>query len=92
MNPSSDAVWLTCRISDIDHHLKKEEIYEDRFNQRFKVNPGWNNFSISIYNILTAPTGRDMDLSKIKQVGFFATQVKEKSFVYIDNVKLSNSI
>lgn len=92
MNPSPDAVWLTCRISDIDHHLKTEEIYEDRFNQRFKVNPGWNNFSISRYNILTAPTGRDMDLSKIKQVGFFATDVKEKAFVYIDNVKLSNSI
>ena len=56
---------ITCRVHDRQHTLGLE-LYNDRFNRSYPLNPGWNRISINIEDISTAPQTRPMDLSQIQ--------------------------
>ena len=86
-NPSSKILSITCRIHD-QKHDQGQQRYEDRFNRRYKLTPGWQTINIDMSDIEKAPLGRKMDLRHIKGVSFFTTRLHRPRVIYIDDVGL----
>lgn len=61
---------LTLRIHDQGHNRH----YEDRYNRRLLVHPGYNHFILPMHEIEHAPSGRSMDLANISDVKIIAAQ------------------
>lgn len=78
------AIGLYFRLHDI-HHNKD---YDDRFNDFFRINPGYNEIVIPLENIENAPKLRKMDMTSIRTFGIFAYKPKESFVVYLDNFRL----
>ncbi|MDX2491575.1 VanZ family protein [Desulfosarcina sp.] len=90
-NPSADAIKITCRIHD-KKHTQDVQRYQDRFNTTRSLSQGWNTVTISLEEIRRAPDNRQMDLSQIYGIGFFASRLPHPRKIYIDDVKLYNLI
>jgi VanZ family protein len=86
-NPSKQNREITCRIND-KKHRENEQLYNDRFNQRYTLQPGKNTIEIPIEEIRSAPASRTMELSEMDSISFFATEAKEPFALYLDNVTL----
>jgi hypothetical protein len=86
-NPSEDAIRITCRIHD-KKHIQGIQRYEDRFNITHSISSGWHTITISLDDIRMAPAEREMDLSQIYGVGFFASRLPCPKTIYVDDVKL----
>jgi hypothetical protein len=87
-NPEPDSLSMTCRIHD-KKHTNGIQAYEDRFNQGFVVNQGWNTIKMDLNDVRHAPHTREMDMDQIISIGIFATRLPNPRIVYIDDVKLS---
>ncbi len=87
-NPRPDTLMLVCRIHDAQH-VRGDQRYSDRFNRRLTVCPGWNQFSISLYDIEQAPREREMDSKNIINFGLFAVELPSPRIIYIDDVYLT---
>ncbi len=90
-NPSADTIKITCRIHD-KKHTQGVQRYRDRFNQTQSLSQGWNTITISLEEVRRAPNKRQMDLSQIYGIGFFASRLPHPRKIYIDDVKLYNLI
>lgn len=67
-----DAAPLTVHIRVHDRaHRVGEQPYNDRFNVRRELAPGWNTVRIPLETIRNAPLGRQMDLSQIDGIVVF---------------------
>lgn len=86
-NPSDEILFITCRIHD-QKHSQGAKLYSDRFNRRFSLSKGWNTIVVDIQDIRNAPEGREMDLWHIQEIGVFATALKRRRVVYLDDVGL----
>ena len=86
--PYTDTLYFTCRIHD-QQHTKGIQAYNDRFNRRYFLVNGWNEFSISLEDVKNAPKLRKIDLNKIQGVGIFTVQLAQPRNVYLDYVRLS---
>ena len=75
---------IVLRIHDQQHNWQ----YEDRFNTAITVAPGFNRIRIPLNEIRNAPAGREMDLSAIQSVVFFAVSPSESFVLYFDNIRL----
>jgi len=84
-NPDSDTLKITCRIHDKNHNNR----YADRYNEVFRVIPGWNDYSVPIKKIINTPKERRMDLSNIKLVGLFTVKSPRKRYLYLDDIMLT---
>lgn len=78
---------ITVRVHDRQHESDKQR-YEDRFNRRFDLVPGWNSIDIPLVDIALAPEGRVQDLQFVREVGIFTTQLTDTRRVYLDNLRL----
>ncbi|MBN2365436.1 MAG: VanZ family protein [Calditrichaeota bacterium] len=87
-NTENEHIQITCRIHDRLHVMTGEK-YEDRFNKRFKLIPGWNHISISLDEVREAPLNRRMQLDDIFGFGLFSVELKKPVEIYIDDVRLS---
>jgi hypothetical protein len=87
-NSEQDSLMITCRINDT-YHWKRDYKYNDRFNEKYVLKPGWNDISISLENVKKAPKSRFMDLAKIDLIGIFAVRLPKTRIIYIDSVKLN---
>ena len=87
-NPLSAPLALTCRIHDWQH-IQNREPYQDRFNKRLLLQPGWNSFQISLQEVENAPQNRSMDLRRIKNLCIFAARLSEPVEIFIDDVRLN---
>jgi hypothetical protein len=85
--PDTDTLYFTCRIHD-DEHGKGIQTYNDRFNHRYILLNGWNEFSIPLIDVENAPKTRKMDLSKIQNIGIFTVQLPQSKKIYLDYVRL----
>ncbi len=85
---SASSIRLHCRIHD-EQHLKNNQPYNDRFNTILSVEPGWNNYRLSLEEVKRAPEGRLMDMNRIKSLAFFVTDLTKPVYVYIDYVYLN---
>jgi hypothetical protein len=87
LNPSPEGIEVTCRIHD-GRHEEGEQRYEDRFNRRFRLPPGWSEIRIDLREVARAPAGRTMELGRIRSVGLFATGLRESRTLFIDFARL----
>lgn len=86
-NTDTFKILLHCRIHD-QQHIGNGQPYSDRFNTILKLNPGWNQFAISLDKVQNAPKTRQMDLSQIKSLAFFVLDLPHPIFIYLDDVYL----
>lgn len=86
-NAESSILPLTLRIHD-QQHRRGSQAFQDRFNRRFALKPGWNHLEISLQDIADAPENRTMDLSAIENLGFFVVAEKTRTTVYMDQLSL----
>ncbi|MCP4395690.1 MAG: hypothetical protein GY801_00055 [bacterium] len=87
-NPSSELLTIHFRVHDRLHIINNFP-YDDRFNSTFTVNPGWNDMTIPLEDILNAPRSRTMDLTNICNVGIFVVRLAKPEMIYIDRVRLT---
>lgn len=88
-NPHADGLQMTLRIHDLRHEFGENKWqYNDRFNQRLDVQPGWNHYGVLLESIEGAPEMRRMDLSRIETLQLFATSLAEPKVVHADNFRL----
>lgn len=86
-NPSSEPLALTLRINDVAHD-RGEHAYNDRYNTRLILDPGFNTFTRNLADIESAPDGRTMDMSQIRRMGLFAVRLPEPRTVYLSDLRL----
>lgn len=89
-NPLSSSLNLTCRIHDAQH-VVNGQLYEDRFNRRLILHPGWNQLKVSLEDVRTAPRNRLMQLNKIASFGIFVVQLSSPIDIFIDDIRLVRS-
>ena len=70
-------------------HKELARAYTDRFNTRFFVKNGWNDFQISLRDVQQAPATREMDMHKIEGFAIFVISQPRPRVLYLDNVYLS---
>lgn len=75
---------LVLRIHDKTHN----QAYDDRYNQRFRVEPGLNTYRISLAQIAQAPSQRTLDMQNIDGLGIFMVAPKGLPSIYLDNLGL----
>ena len=76
--------FLTLRVHDDVHNQN----YNDRFNYKFVVMPGFNEFEVALGDIKASPKAREMDLSNIRNLSFFISQPSKEIIFYLDNILL----
>lgn len=90
-NPNKESLRITARISDVHHERGKNPWrFDDRFNKRLSVAPGWNTFTISLREVQEAPNDRLMDMKLIKELRLFAAGLEEPKVIYLDNFRLTD--
>jgi hypothetical protein len=68
--------------------FKGAQRFQDRFNRRYTIQPGWNRIHIPLLDAQQAPEGRAMDLSAVMAVGLFATRLERPRTVFLDDIRL----
>ena len=87
---SKSPVTMVLKIYDMQH-LKTGYFFSDRYNQRFTLLPGQNQFSFALADIQSAPANREMNMSNIVAVSLFTVHLKQPLVFYIDTVRLSDN-
>lgn len=75
---------LVLRIHD-DRH---DHDYDDRFNRVLSVDRGINDFHISLDEIKKAPSGREMNMKKIREITLFSAVQAEGLHFYLSAMRL----
>ncbi|WP_459946114.1 VanZ family protein [Desulfocastanea catecholica] len=78
---------LHYRVHDALHRGEMQN-FGNRYNGRTLLTEGWNEIIIPMADILAAPEGRPMDVTKIRGFGVFVVQQKERRVLFLDNVRL----
>jgi VanZ family protein len=78
-------VDLVLRVDDLDHD---GVTFDDRFNRNLKIKAGMNRIRVPIAEILGAPAGRRMDVTRMKRVFLFAETPQVPFTVYWDGLRL----
>lgn len=86
-NPDSVVLPVMLRISDRTHDRGKND-YDDRFNRRLYLEPGWSSVRVSVNEIKGMPTERDMVMNEIHTLGVYTSYLTEPRVLYWDNVRL----
>lgn len=86
-NPDHAPLSLTVSIRDHEH-FRRGGKYEDRFNQAFPIEPGWNDIRIPIQNIENAPSERSLELNNLSEVVFFTVDLPKPRVINLDYVRL----
>lgn len=86
-NPDKAVLVVTLRISDRVHD-RGENDYDDRFNRRLYLEPGWNQIRIPINEIRAMPINREMVLDEVRTLGVYSSYLAEPRVLYWDNVRL----
>ena len=60
----------------------------DRFNGVLSLNPGWNDFSLSLHSIENTPAERPMNMKKIVSLSLFTVNLKQNITFYLDSLQL----
>lgn len=85
-NPSLLPMPLTLRINDKAH--EQSLLYQDRFNNTFIVEYGWNLIEFSLDDVRNAPSGRNMDMSNISHLELFAFELDRPREITVDYLRL----
>jgi len=86
-NPSGEPLSLTLRINDLAHD-RGDNAFNDRYNTRLMLKPGFNTFTRRLDDIRNAPANRSMDMAQIRRLGLFAVRLPEMRSVYLSDLRL----
>ncbi len=86
-NPEPNPLLLYIRIDDAEHD-KRGHRYDDRFNGRYPLTPGWNRIAIPIAAVLAAPRHRRMAADCIDDIILFVAHEKRNRIFFLDTVIL----
>jgi hypothetical protein len=75
---------LALRINDRQHN----QAYEDRYTTALSVSPGINHYRISLDEIRTGPSFRELDMDSIDKLMLFATEPDTPLQFYVGNFYL----
>ncbi|UZE96570.1 VanZ family protein [Alkalimarinus alittae] len=78
---------ITVRVHDKTHQ-EGAQVYDDRFNRRYRLDKGWNRITIDLHEISQAPKGRTLKLSEVEGFGFFGYNLGFSETIYLDQVLL----
>ncbi len=84
-NPTSKLSIVTCRIQDKKHN----QSIEDRFNQSYELQQGWNKIIIKTQDLASAPSERLMDIREIDRLELFVSALASPTTLYIDHIYLT---
>lgn len=87
-NPEDDVLALHCRMHDTLHG-QHGRLFEDRFHKRFELQPGWNDLSVFLQEVRTAPATRLMDMAQVEGFGLFVVRQPRAHVLYLDYIYLS---
>jgi VanZ family protein len=82
--PGEKGLKIVVRINDRKHNQN----YNDRYNHRIGLEPGWNHIRINLDDIEKSPANRLMDMSAIAKICIFASGLNGPRTVYLDNLRL----
>jgi hypothetical protein len=77
-------VPVVLHVSDVLHNDERK----DRFNRIFTVNPGLNEYTISLGDLRRAPAGREMQLSQVSRMVLFTRPPQESFEIYLSDMWL----
>lgn len=86
-NPDESPLAMTLRINDTQHDRGEGE-FSDRYNGRLQLEPGWNRFRVDLGVIEQAPEQRAMDLASIERLMLFTTDLEQRRWIYLDDLRL----
>jgi hypothetical protein len=89
-NPDAVPVAMTLRINDAVHE-RSGNAFNDRFNTRLVVEPGWNNYRIDLSKVESALAARQMNMEDLKRLGFFASGLEAPRSVFLRDLRLSRA-
>lgn len=87
-NPSDKNHTFVMKVYD-KRHIQQGRSYNDRFNHKISVKPGWNTFNIPLNDIINAPKKRSMNIQQIKGFSLFTDRLEQPLTIYIDDIHLS---
>jgi hypothetical protein len=79
-----DPLRLSLRIDDVFPFRSRS----DRFNRCLDLHSGWNEVTIPIEEIASAPEGRRLNLQKIRRIVFFLDHPNQSETFFIGRVTL----
>ena len=80
---------MVLKIYDRQHQLS-DYAYSDRFNHSLQLNPGWNDISISLDEVQSAPRNRELDMAEIVSFSLFLPQLDKPLIMFFDGLHLSS--
>lgn len=88
-NPGDDVLSVALRIHDRQHERGADAwSYEDRFNRSYLLQPGWNQLSVPLAEVMTSPATRLMDLQQIRELRVFVVDSNKPKVIHLDNLRL----
>jgi hypothetical protein len=88
-NVHKDSIAMYIRIYDIDYNQTEIDEKSDRYDDFFRISPGWNLIKIPVHDILTAPKKRTMNLTHLTRIRIFTQFLKVDRLLYIDTIRLN---
>ena len=86
-NADDSTFEVVLKIADFTHDLGSNN-YDDRFNKRVKLLPGWNYLRVSVDEIENAPKNRKMRMDQVSCLELFATRLTQPKLIYVDYLRL----
>jgi hypothetical protein len=84
-NPQAAPVTLTVRIDDA-HSVN----FSSRYNDDFVMRPGRNTLELPLRRLQTSDHQHNLDVSQLKQLMIFASDVRSPIVLFFDNLRLEN--
>jgi len=75
---------LVLKIQDDQHNFA----YSDRFNTTLTINKGLNHFGIQLEDIKQAPAGREMNMTRMKEITLFSVRPIKGLTFYVGDIRL----
>jgi len=75
-------IILVLRVHDALHNQN----YNDRFNQRFVIRPGFNSLFVSLTDIKHGPVHRELDMTSVSGMKLFMVDVNEGVMLDMSNI------
>lgn len=76
--------YMILRVHDYKHNQE----HSDRFNKKLLIQPGLNEFSLSLNQIRYGPADRELDLKNIAGLILFSVKLKQPFQLSVSNISL----